>query len=761
MTEKTKEYRQNLAEIFANILEEKALDWKKGWDDVADWQSPENATTGKRYRGINRFFLSLIRIQRKYQDPRWATFQQIKKQGWHLKEAKGQGVKVEYWYPYDPKEKKAISWETFRMEQEDPEKAYQLRVAYSTVFNGDLIEGIPELSKPEVEKRDIVEDEIIERLSKSMGVPIKNDGGNAAYYNLTEDQVHLPEKEYFHSDYVYNVTALHELAHATGNKSRLDRDMGHPFQSPEYAFEELVAEMSSCFMAAELQIPQTDFHIENHKAYVQSWIRAIRNKPDTLIRAISLAEKTTAYMEYHAGLVEQKEYEKTEAASMEIEETKIMEEKTVKEPDTEEMEVQALFEAPWDIEKQGTEYLLRFQGQEIQQGDRKEMEQIARRIAYGKKGHAAIGETLQILRSERGYTREQMADIALVSEGEYQAIEEGHIYPDKLTLQMICNACRVLEQELVHGQIAPKKSSEEIAAMLLEIRGRLDEIREDTQYFQEFIRQNKIPLQMTQPEHAHLERRERDQKPDSASNLIRKYEQSIGRNESMLKRQNTAEREAYAARCRKYLEFGEQVESCLKGELSQRTALQVGETPGILQKAGCKPLPMHITQRHLRDCLREKDDRHPEYHGLTIEQIKRLPETLEHPILIAESITREDSLVISLGYKDNVGNPIIVSMVPDGSAFYQLETVSSNFITSVYGRENYEGFVDRLIESKKLIYLDKEKSEELALLPVQFRQDHPAPAFNCIIQKMGAPVNPADKAESKIGHIQKEHSMRL
>ena len=100
-------------------------------------------------------------------------------------------------------------------------------------------------------------------------------------------------------------------------------------------------------------------------------------------------------------------------------------------------------------------------------------------------------------------------------------------------------------------------------------------------------------------------------------------------------------------------------------------------------------------------------------------------------------------------------------MVPDGSAFYQLETVSSNFITSVYGRENYEGFVDRLIESKKLIYLDKEKSEELALLPVQFRQDHPAPAFNCIIQKMGAPVNPVDKAESKIGHIQKEHSMRL
>ena len=130
------------------------------------------------------------------------------------------------------------------------------------------------------------------------------------------------------------------------------------------------------------------------------------------------------------------------------------------------------------------------------------------------------------MRSERGYTREQMADIALVSEGSIRRLKKGTLYPDKLTLQMICNACRVLEQELVHGQITARRTSEEVAAMLLEIRGRLDEIREDTQYFQEFIRQNKIPLQMTQSlEHAHLERRERDQKPDSASNLIRNSEQ--------------------------------------------------------------------------------------------------------------------------------------------------------------------------------------------------------------------------------------------
>ena len=78
--------------------------------------------------------------------------------------------------------------------------------------------------------------------------------------------------------------------------------------------------------------------------------------------------------------------------------------------------------------------------------------------------------------------------------------------------------------------------------------------------------------------------------------------------------------------------------------------------------------------------------------------------------------------------------------IRDKKASYHLEQVDSNFITSAYGKENAQDFVRRMAENDKLLYLNKEKSEELALLPLQLRQDHPAPAFDCIIKRMGGGV---------------------
>ena len=67
-----------------------------------------------------------------------------------------------------------------------------------------------------------------------------------------------------------------------------------------YAYEELIAEISSCFMSANLRMEQQEGHIKNHKAYVQSWIGQIKEKPETLITAVQQAEKAAAYMEYQA-----------------------------------------------------------------------------------------------------------------------------------------------------------------------------------------------------------------------------------------------------------------------------------------------------------------------------------------------------------------------------------------------------------------------------------------------------------------------------
>lgn len=326
MLEKTKEYRKELADIFIHALEEKQLDWKKEWNGKS--AAPVNVKSGAKYKGINRFRLMLVAMQRHYEDPRWATFHQIAEMGYKLKDAKGQGVKVEYWFPYDRNERHVISWDDFyKFTNGTPNERYILSARYSVVFNGSLVEGLPELS--EGERNDIAVDELVTTLSKNMQVEIIHNENDRAFYKPSEDKIYLPSPELFHSDYSYNATALHELAHATGAPTRLNRNMSGRFGTPEYAYEELIAEISSCFMSENLKVEQGQEHIDNHKAYVQSWIKEIKEKPETLVKAISEAEKVTTFMEYHAGLIPQKEYEKVVNSSIEVERPQPIPKKTL------------------------------------------------------------------------------------------------------------------------------------------------------------------------------------------------------------------------------------------------------------------------------------------------------------------------------------------------------------------------------------------------------------------------------------------------
>lgn len=233
-----------------------------------------------------------------------------------------------------------------------------------------------------------------------------------------------------------------------------------------------------------------------------------------------------------------------------------------------------------------------------------------------------------------------------------------------------------------------------------------------------------------------------------AEQLILNYEVSIGRKESVLPNLNEEERIVYSNMCQGYLNFGNQVEDCLAHVLPMREAVRVCSTPQLLVDIGLEPASMHITQRHLTNCMRAKSNKNVRFHGLTKEEIKRIPEALENPAMIAESLTREQALVVVLGYRDRDELPVIVSIAPGGKALYQLETVDSNFITSVYGRSNIQEFVNKIVEQDKLLYINKEKSMELALLPLQLRQGHPAPAFNSIIRRINDNVNEKTKVES-------------
>lgn len=310
MNKKVQEYRKSIADAFIKSLQESPSEWKQQWASAG---SPFNAATGRKYHGINRFYLSNIAYKNGYSDPRWCTFKQIQDKHWHLTKG-SKGATVEYWMPYDREAHRIVSWAEYNTAVEKAER-FAFYPKYFTVFNAQQIEGISPL--PEAEKHDIHPDEIVDKISKSMDVSILH-AGDRAFYVPALDVIRMPPPEIFLSNYAYNATALHELSHATGHPERLNRYLGGTFGTADYAYEELIAEISSCFMSSELPTTQTPEHIKNHKAYIQSWIQSIKEKPEVLMSAIKEAEKAANYLEYHAGLISEKEFEQLKQSSMTI-----------------------------------------------------------------------------------------------------------------------------------------------------------------------------------------------------------------------------------------------------------------------------------------------------------------------------------------------------------------------------------------------------------------------------------------------------------
>lgn len=299
----TKEFRKSVADMFVKGLSEEGLNWKQGWATTGELR---NAVSNRHYRGLNEFYLKLISMVNGYKDPRWMTFNQIRDEGYHLEKG-SKGAKVEYWFPFDTIKKKGVSFEEKeRLINEGKRKNedFSLIAKYYTVFNGDNISGLPEIELP---KNEIEPSKVLEQISKGMKVEIYNDGEDRAFYRPSTDDIHLPLPEVFSSNNEYNAVAFHELGHATGHESRLNRDQSGVFGTSAYAKEELVAEITSAFMAETTGINLEDMNMENHKAYVNGWIASIEDDPEYLMKAISQAHDAADYMQQ---FVSEKEIEK-------------------------------------------------------------------------------------------------------------------------------------------------------------------------------------------------------------------------------------------------------------------------------------------------------------------------------------------------------------------------------------------------------------------------------------------------------------------
>lgn len=270
--------------------------------------APESAITGKRYRGINNFFLSLISMAEGYTDNRWATFNQIEEKGWKFKTdeegkslAKGKGAAIEFFEFRDKLTKQPFTKSTFDgMTKDEQDEYWKENVVpirkYYRVFNGDIIEGIPEKGKREFDPNGKVE-----RAEKIISYWDENESkiiyeGNRAFYRNSTDEIHLPVREDFYTVQEFYTTALHEIGHSTGHEKRLNRQMGNMFGSAEYAEEELRAEIASMFISQDLEISLNDSHIQNNSAYIKNWHDGIKENPNVLFTAISDADKISKFV---------------------------------------------------------------------------------------------------------------------------------------------------------------------------------------------------------------------------------------------------------------------------------------------------------------------------------------------------------------------------------------------------------------------------------------------------------------------------------
>lgn len=289
--DKNNAHREEFVEKVIESLEKGKIPWEKDWENS---QAPMNPVTGTIYKGSNNIVLNSVSCFKDYEDHRWMTYKQAQEKNWQVREGE-KGTKIEYFSIIDKKTNKPLNKEMYnKLSQNEKleydKNLYYLRKTY-TVFNGQQIDGIPELQK---EKREVDYNKINDILVNS-NIEIKY-GGDRAFYSPEKDIIALPPKEVFKNENSFYGTALHELAHSTGHPQRLNRDLSGRFGTESYAKEELKAEFASVFIGQEKGLNYNERHLENSNAYLQSWINVLKNDPNEIFIASKEADKISTHV---------------------------------------------------------------------------------------------------------------------------------------------------------------------------------------------------------------------------------------------------------------------------------------------------------------------------------------------------------------------------------------------------------------------------------------------------------------------------------
>ncbi|QDT37680.1 ArdC family protein [Stratiformator vulcanicus] len=272
---------QLITDRIIELLEQGTVPWHKPWRSAE--HAPQNLISRKAYRGINAFLLGCLG----YESPYWLTFKQAKQLGGVVRKGE-KSVPVVFW-----------KWLEKRDPQTDEIERLPL-LKYYRVFHVTQCD-LPGAKVPVVEEPEEAEfepilacEQVVENMPNAPKIEI---GGGRACYAPKADVIKMPKCEVFETAEDYYATLFHELTHATGHTTRLDRDGVRelsPFGSASYSKEELVAEVGAAFLCGHCGIDTAT--IENTAAYVDGWLKKLRGDKKLVVQAAAQAQKAADYV---------------------------------------------------------------------------------------------------------------------------------------------------------------------------------------------------------------------------------------------------------------------------------------------------------------------------------------------------------------------------------------------------------------------------------------------------------------------------------
>ncbi len=270
-------------------LEQGVRPWFKPWnaEHAAGRITKPLRHNGQPYNGINVVMLWTEAVTKGYAAPIWMTYRQAQELGAHVRKGE-RGSLVVY-------ANTVTRTETDETTGEEIEKAIPFMKGYS-VFNVEQIEGLlsPYYALAEPVLDPVKRIDCAEAFFAATGADTRH-GGDRAYYAVTHDYVQMPPFETFRDAESYYATLAHECSHWTRHPKRLDRDFGRKRWGDEgYAMEELVAELGSAFLSADLGLaiePRAD-----HAAYIGSWLKVLDNDKRAIFTAAAHAQRAADFL---------------------------------------------------------------------------------------------------------------------------------------------------------------------------------------------------------------------------------------------------------------------------------------------------------------------------------------------------------------------------------------------------------------------------------------------------------------------------------